>query len=97
MLFVLIDSRLEPQKIDLDFINKLGENGIPFALVFTKYDKLRVYERQANISSYKQLLGEFWEELPPIFITSAEKQTGKDELLAYINSVNRELKGLSKK
>ena len=81
-LFVLIDSRLEPQKIDLEFIEWLGENGIPFALVFTKSDK-----QSAGLDTLK----EQWEELPPYFITSAEKKTGREEVLDYIDSINRTL------
>ncbi len=92
MLFVLIDSRLAPQPIDLDFISKLGEYGVPFGIIFTKFDKLTKREKQVNIERYKQRLLEDWEELPPIFITSSEKHVGKEELLEYIDSVNRQLK-----
>ena len=89
LLFVLIDSRLEPQKIDLEFINKLGEYEVPFAIVFTKMDKLNQREQEVNINRYKKTLLEYWEELPPIFTTSAEKYTGKEELLSYIDSINK--------
>ena len=89
LLFVLIDSRLEPQKIDLEFINKLGEHEVPFALIFTKADKLNKQQLSINIGRYKETLSEYWEELPPMFITSAEKQTGKEEVLSYINSINK--------
>jgi len=86
-LFVLIDSRLEPQKIDLEFIDWLGENGVPFALIFTKADKLGPMRLKENIDNYKAKLLESWEELMPIFITSSEKQTGRDEVLNYIEEI----------
>lgn len=90
-LFVLIDSRLEPQKIDLEFIGWLGENGIPFALVFTKADKQSTSKTQQNVNRFLDTMKEQWEELPPHFITSAEKKTGRRELLDYIDSINRSL------
>jgi GTP-binding protein len=90
-LFLLIDSRLEPQKIDLEFIEWLGENGIPFAIVFTKLDKLTHAKGKSNIQSYKDKLSEQWEELPPIFLTSSEKYMGKDELLGYIDGISKSL------
>lgn len=90
-LFVLIDSRLEPQKIDLEFIGWLGENGIPFALVFTKADKQSTSKTQQNVNRFLDTMKEQWEELPPYFITSAEKKTGRKELLDYIDSINRSL------
>ncbi len=83
-LFVLVDSRLEPQKIDLRFIEMLGENGIPFGIIFTKADKLSQAQLNRNIKSYSQRLAEQWEELPPIFISSSEKRTGREEILAFI-------------
>lgn len=92
-VFVLIDIRLEPQKIDLDFINWLGMSSIPLALVFTKADKLSQAKVSANVETYKQKLEETWEELPPYFITSSAKKTGRDELLTYIEQINRELHG----
>lgn len=91
-LFVLIDSRLEPQKIDLAFIEWLGENGIPLALVFTKADKLKSGRLKNNIQIYLTKLNEQWEELPPYFITSSEDRTGRTELLDYIESINNQLK-----
>ena len=91
-LFVLVDSRLEPQKIDLEFIEWLGENGIPFAIVFTKADKQSAGKTKANVSRYLETLREQWEELPPYFVTSAEKKTGRQELLDYIEEINRSLK-----
>jgi ribosome biogenesis GTP-binding protein ysxC len=90
-LFVLLDSRLEPQRIDLEFIEWLGEEGIPFALVFTKADKLSRGKLAANIAAYKERLLQQWEELPPLFITSAEARLGRDELLSYIDGINKSL------
>lgn len=90
-LFVLIDSRLEPQKIDLQFIEWLGENSVPFALVFTKSDKQSAGKTKQNVERFLDALKEQWEELPPYFITSSEKKTGRQELLDYIESVNRTL------
>ena len=87
LLFVLIDSRLEPQKIDLEFFEWLGENGVPFAIVFTKADKLKRAELKNNIERYKRRLLEQWEELPPCFVTSSESTLGRAELLSYIGSV----------
>ena len=91
-LFVLIDCRHEPQKIDLEFINWLGENGVPFALVFTKGDKLGKVRLKENVEAYKTRLLEDWEELPPVFVTSAETGLGGEELIAYIESINEELR-----
>ena len=90
-LFVLIDCRHEPQKIDLEFIHWLGENGVPFALVFTKGDKLGRVRLKENVEAYKARLLEEWEELPPVFVTSSETGLGGDELTAYIESINRDL------
>ena len=83
-LFVLVDSRLEPQKIDLRFIELLGENGIPFGIIFTKADKLSQAQRNRNIKSYKEVLSEQWEELPPMFCSSSERGTGREEILDFI-------------
>lgn len=91
LLFVLIDSRHEPQKIDLEFIEWLGENGVPFAIIFTKADKLTKSALYANIEAYKRRLLEEWEELPPVFVTSSESKLGRDEVLQYINEVNQSL------
>lgn len=91
-LFVLVDSRLEPQKIDLEFIEWLGENGIPFSIVFTKADKQSVGKTKANVTRYLETLRQQWEELPPYFVTSSEKKTGRQELLDYIEEINRSLK-----
>lgn len=90
-LFVLVDSRHEPQVIDLEFMEWLGENGIPFSIVFTKADKQGPARLQQNIDNYKEKLLESWEELPPVFITSSEKKQGRDELLNYIGSINNSL------
>lgn len=91
-VFVLVDSRLEPQKIDLEFIEWLGQSSIPFAIVFTKADKLSTSKLNQSIEGYKKKLLETWEELPPIFLTSAEKKQGRDEVLDYIEQINRGLK-----
>lgn len=91
-LFVLIDTRHEPLKIDLEFIEWLGEKEVPFTLVFTKIDKISTGKSQINVETYKQKLLETWEELPTIFLTSAEKGQGKEELLNYIEQINKELK-----
>ena len=82
--FVLVDSRLEPQKIDLNFIDLLGNNGVPFGIIFTKADKLSQAQLNRNIANYKRTLAESWEELPPMFISSSEKGRGRDEILAFI-------------
>ncbi len=87
-LFVLVDSRHEPQQIDLEFMNWLGESGIPFSIVFTKTDKQKTASKtKDNIERYKKRLYEEWEELPPIFSTSAEKKVGGEEILNYIESI----------
>lgn len=92
LLFVLIDSRLEPQKIDLEFITWLGENSIPFALVFTKADKLSKSRVMSNVTAYLNTLSEEWEELPPHFVSSSENRTGRDAILDYIDEINSSLK-----
>ena len=91
LLFVLIDCRHEPQKIDLEFIQWLGEEGVPFSLVFTKADKLSKGRLASNIEAYTAKLHEEWEELPPIFVTSSEERVGRDELLGYIEEINTTL------
>lgn len=91
-LFVLIDSRHEPQKIDLEFIEWLGENGVPFAIIFTKADKQTVGKTRQNVNNYLNKLKEQWEELPPHFISSSENGTGRQEILDYIESINKSLK-----
>ena len=91
-LFVLIDSRLAPQAIDLKFTEWLGENGIPFSIIFTKADKLTNGKVKDNVNKYLKKLTEQWEELPPHFVSSSEKKTGRQEILDYIDSINRSLK-----
>ncbi len=90
-LFVLIDIRHEPQKVDLEFLDWLGENEVPFSIVFTKADKLGPVAGERNVAAYKKVLLKKWEELPPIFITSSEKAKGREELLDYIGQLNREV------
>lgn len=90
-LFVLIDCRHEPQKIDLEFMEWLGENEVPFSIVFTKADKVGKGRLSENIDNYKRTLLETWEELPTIFITSAEKKEGTEEVVNYIESINVDL------
>ena len=90
-LFVLVDSRLSPQKIDLEFIEWLGENGVPFSIVYTKSDKVSPTALGRNIQALKDALSEQWEELPPLFVTSSDKKRGRDEVLDYIEEVIRSL------
>lgn len=90
-LFVLVDSRLDPQQIDLDFMEFLGVNNVPFSIVFTKADKMSKSKLNESIQAYKSKLEEQWEELPPIFVTSSETGLGKEELLDYIDSINQSL------
>lgn len=91
-LFVLIDSRHSPQKIDTEFLEWCGENGIPFSIVFTKADKLKPNAVAENINKYKTELLKTWEELPECYVTSAEKKTGTDEILEFISVTNDFLK-----
>lgn len=91
-VMLLIDSRHEPQRIDLEFMQMLGTNGIPFAIIFTKLDKLSQSQWAKNFKAYCTRLKQDWEELPPIFATSADKGTGRDEVLDYIEKVNMSLK-----
>ena len=90
-LFVLIDSRLEPQKIDLEFMEWLGENGIPFSIIFTKADKLKGGRLKMNINAYLREVGKQWEELPPHFVSSSEDRTGRVDILNYIENINKDL------
>ena len=90
-LFLLIDIRHEPLTIDLEFIEWLGENGIPFAIVFTKADKLGLQRQRENVEKYLARLSEQWEELPPHFVTSSEKGVGRDEILSHIEQINKSL------
>ncbi|ODS89943.1 ribosome biogenesis GTP-binding protein YihA/YsxC [Chryseobacterium lacus] len=91
-LFVLIDIRHSPQQIDLDFMQWCGESGIPFSIVFTKADKLRGNAAVKNTEEYRKKMEEFWDELPPMYITSAEKKQGGDEILSFIEKTNQFLK-----
>ena len=91
-LFVLVDCRHEPQKIDLEFMAWLGENGVPFAIVFTKGDKLGKVRLKENVEAYKNRLLEEWEELPPVFVTSSETGFGGEELTNYIEELNESIK-----
>ena len=90
-VFVLIDLRHEAQKIDLEFIQWLGEEGIAFCVVFTKADKLGKTQVQSNFASYKKILKQSWEELPPTFVTSSESKVGKGEILEFISAINNSL------
>lgn len=91
-VFVLIDIRHDPQAIDMEFINWLGESNIPFSIVFTKADKLAVTKVKTAAEKYMEKLRETWEELPPYFITSSEKKTGREEILDYIDGINKQMK-----
>ena len=90
-LFLLIDIRHEPLAIDLEFIEWLGEHSVPFSIVFTKADKLGVQKQRENVDRYLSRLAEQWEELPPYFVTSSEKGLGRNELLGYIEEINKSL------
>ena len=92
-LFVLIDCRHEAQKIDLEFMEWLGENGVPFSINFTKIDKISKGRLQENLKAYQEKLLETWEELPPILLSSSEKKDGREEILDYIDTINKSLKG----
>jgi len=91
LLFVLVDSRHEIGKIDIDFIAELGENGIPFSIIFTKADKSGPQALAAMVERDREILMQEWEELPPMFVSSSEKGTGKDEILEYIDTVLKSL------
>lgn len=91
--FVLIDIRHDPMTIDVDFINWLGQSSVPFAIVFTKADKLTPSKAKQNAEAWMKALKDSWEELPPYFITSSEKKIGRDEILNYIENINKSLKG----
>ena len=95
-LFVLVDSRHKPQKIDLEFMQWLGENEVPFSIVFTKMDKLGKEAGQRNVEAYKAQLLEQWEELPPLFITSSQDRRRRHELLNYLEEINRQIAEQSK-
>ena len=90
--FVLVDSRLEPQKIDLEFMEFLGENGIPFCIVFTKSDKLKLSQLNRNVEVYKKTMtSTIWETMPQHFTTSATDSSGKIELLSFIDELNNKV------
>lgn len=90
IVFVLVDSRIEPQTIDIDFINQMGENQIPFAVIFTKADKLSAAKIQSNVQRFKNRLAEMWEEMPLMFVSSAETRKGKEEILSFIEEINNQ-------
>lgn len=90
-VFVLLDSRLEPQKIDLEFMDWCGENGIAFSMIFTKIDKLSSSALQKNLAKYKKEMLKSWEDLPPVFTTSSVSGFGKEKVLNYIDFINKEL------
>jgi GTP-binding protein len=92
-IFVLLDARLELQKIDLEFMMWCGEKELPFSMVFTKIDKLSSSALQKNLSAYKKEMLKYWEELPPVFTTSSESKFGREKLLNYIDFINSELEG----
>jgi len=96
VVFVLVDSRLEPQKIDLDFINGLGEDGIPFAVIFTKTDKLSANKVQGNVQRFRNKLSETWEEMPPMLLSSAENGNGREEILQFIDNISQQYQSLHK-
>lgn len=89
--FVLIDVRHEPQKIDMEFMEWLGENAVPFGMIFTKADKLKPQVLEKNIGNYTETMLEIWEEMPPYFITSSTNKTGKEAVLEYIEKINNEM------
>lgn len=90
-VFVLIDIRHDQQKIDREFVDWLGKSGIPFCIVFTKADKLTIGKARANAEKWMKALQDTWEELPPYFITSSEKRLGREEVLDYIDNINKQL------
>ncbi len=96
LTFVLVDSRIEPQKIDLEFMEFLGEHGVPFSIVFTKADKLGKNKLACNIQLYLNRLRQDWEELPPYFITSSETRLGREEVLDYIDQINQSIASAEK-
>ena len=86
--FVLIDGRIKPQTLDIEFMQFLGENDVPFSIVFTKSDKIKQKEVAANVKAYQNELYRYWEELPPFLVSSSEKALGKKEILTYIEEIN---------
>ena len=96
-IFVLLDARLEPQKIDLEFMTWCAEQELPFSMVFTKIDKLSSSGLQKNLAAYKKEMLKYWEELPPVFTTSAESKFGREKLLNYVQFINEQLELAKKK
>lgn len=92
-VFVLLDSRLDPQQIDLEFMNWCGEKQIPFSMVFTKIDKLSSTALQKNLAKYKKEMLKYWDAIPPVFTSSAESSFGKETILNYIDAINKNLEG----
>lgn len=90
--FVLVDIRHEPQKIDIEFMQWLGENQVPFCIIFTKADKLKPAQIQENVTAYTQKMLEFWEEMPQYFVTSSQNFLGKEELLSFIDDLNQNVR-----
>ncbi|MDX1318138.1 MAG: YihA family ribosome biogenesis GTP-binding protein, partial [Xanthomarina gelatinilytica] len=90
--FVLVDIRHKPQPIDLEFMQWLGENGIPFSIIFTKADKLKPKAIEKHVADYKAIMLEAWEEMPNYFITSSSKDIGKEAVLEYIHSLNKNMR-----
>lgn len=86
-LFVLVDSRLEPQRIDLEFIELLGMHGVPFGIIFTKCDKLSKTQAQRSVAAYTKVLSEQWEELPPMFVSSSQNAAGREEIIGFIEKI----------
>lgn len=93
-MFVLVDSRIEPQKIDIEFINHLGELQMPFTIIFTKVDKINATTLENNLSVYRDKLAEEWEVIPDILISSSENTTGRDDILNLIDNFNEQTKNL---
>jgi GTP-binding protein len=92
LAFVLIDSRHPPQPVDIEFINWVGSHGVPMSIIFTKSDKQSINKTQSNIALFRTVLKKTWDELPPIFFSSATDKTGRDEILNYIEQINQDLK-----
>ena len=90
LVFVLVDSRIEPQQIDIDFINNLGENGVPFAIIYTKTDKSTSGKTMSTMQKMKNVLSETWEELPLMMQSSAISGSGKEEILNFIEEINKQ-------
>jgi len=95
-VFVLLDCRLEPQQIDLEFMNWCGEKAIPFSMVFTKIDKVSSTVLQKNLAKYKKEMLKYWDELPPVFTTSAESKFGREKILNYIERINEAVNNTQK-